>query len=276
MVPNPASGVNPNEPGSIRRVLNGAAKLHCVSLNKSLLSGPDVLQNLNFVHLYFRQRPHDVSAEIEGMILQFGVILSDQQSLRFLWREDPTINVVVYQNKRLIFGFIDSPPFANYALQRTARDNAKFYPKATTAVLENSYKDNYLDSGECPEKTINRWKVLVHLLLLGVFKLTKFVSNVSNLADWIDASPQTTEPKVIVSCHEDSLRVLGIKWDHTYDTLFVSTGKSCTISMSLTQGLVLSLVPKVSDIIRLVALLTVGTLLLLKEIWRVTGQQWDD
>ena len=217
--PTPHLFVNPNQPGTVHRVLNGAAKLHCVSLNKSLLSGPDLLQNiLNYVHLHFRQRPHDVSAEIEGMILQFGVLLSDQQSLRFLWREDLTINVVVDQNTRLIFGFIDSPSSANYALQRTVRYNDKFYPKDTTAVLENSYKDNYLDSGECPEKTINRSKVLAHLLLLGVFKLSKFVSNFSNLVDWIDASPQSSEPTVIVSCHEDSSRVLGINWDHTYDT----------------------------------------------------------
>ena len=46
--------------------------------------------------------------------------------------------------------------------------------------------------------------------------------------------------------------------------------------MSLTQVLVLSLVSKVFDIIRFVAPLTVGALLLLKKTWRVTGQQWDD
>ena len=37
--------VNPNKPGKIRRVLNGAAKFHGASLNKSLLTGPDLLQN---------------------------------------------------------------------------------------------------------------------------------------------------------------------------------------------------------------------------------------
>ena len=56
---------------------------------------------------------------------------------------------------------------------------------------------------ESPENAINRSKELVHLLNLGGFKLTKFVSNVPNLADRIDGSPQSTEPKVIVSCEED-------------------------------------------------------------------------
>ena len=132
--------------------------------------------------------------------------------------------------------------------------------------------DDYLDSVESPEKAINRSKELVHLLHLGGFKLTKFVSNIPNLADGIDGSSQSTEPKVIVSCQEDSSHVLGLKWDRTNDTVVVSRGTSCAITKSLTQRLVLSLVSKVFDPIGLVAPFTVGARLLLKDIWRVTGQ----
>ena len=118
--------LNPNKPGKVRRVLNGAAKFDGASLNKCLLTGPHLLQNLIYVLLRFRQHPYAVSADIEGMFLQVGVLPSDQPSLRFLWREDPTTNVVVYQYARHILGAKDSPTCANYALQRTARDNAKF------------------------------------------------------------------------------------------------------------------------------------------------------
>ena len=123
-----------------------------------------------------------------------------QPSLRFLWREDPTNNLVVYQYTRHIFGAEDSPTSANYALQRTARDNAKFYPEAAEADLENFYMDDCLDSVESLEKANNRSKKLVHLLQLGGFKLKKFVSIVPNLAGLFDGSPQSTEPKVIASC----------------------------------------------------------------------------
>ena len=214
--------LNPNKPGKLRRVLNGAAKFNGASLNKSLLTGPDLLQNLIYVLLRFRQHPYAVSADIEGMFLQIGVLPSNQPSLRFLWREDSTTNVVVYQYTRHIFGAKDSPTCANYALQRTARDIAKPYPEAAKAVLENFYMDDYLDSVQSPEKAINRSKKLVHLLHLGGFKLTKLVSNVPNLADRTDGSPQSTAPKVIVSCQEVSSHVLGLKWDHTNDTLVVS------------------------------------------------------
>ena len=70
--------------------------------------------------------------------------------------------------------------------------------------------------------------------------------------------------------------MLGLKWDHTNDTLVVSRGTSCAITKSLTQHLVLSLVSDVFDTIGLVAPFTVDARLLLKDIWRVTGQQWDD
>ena len=65
--------VNPNKPGKVRRVLNGAAKFHGASLNKPLLTGPDLLQNLIYVLLRFRQHSCAVSDDIEGMFLQVGV-----------------------------------------------------------------------------------------------------------------------------------------------------------------------------------------------------------
>ena len=66
--------LKPNKPGKVRRVLNGAAKFHGASLKKSLLTGPDLLQNLIYVLLRFRQHPYAVSADIEGMFLQVGVL----------------------------------------------------------------------------------------------------------------------------------------------------------------------------------------------------------
>ena len=57
--------VNPNEPGKVYRVLNGAAKFHGASLYKSLFTGPDLLLNLIYVLLRFRQHPFAVSADVE-------------------------------------------------------------------------------------------------------------------------------------------------------------------------------------------------------------------
>ena len=217
-----------------------------------------------------------MSADIEGIFLQVGVPNCDQPSLRFLWRENPTTNVVVYHYTRQIFGAKNSPTCVNYALQCTARDNVSQYPEATKAVLENFYMDDYLDSVESSERALKRSKELVHLLHLGWFKFTKFVSNAPNLADQIDGSPQSTEPKVIASSKQRSSHVLGLRWDHNNDTQVVSWGTSSTATKSLTQRLVLSLASKVFDPIGPVASFTAGARLLLKDIWRVSGQHWDE
>ncbi|XP_063717837.1 uncharacterized protein LOC134844942 [Symsagittifera roscoffensis] len=162
--------VNPNKPGKVRRVLNGASKFHGTSLNKSLLVGPDLLQNLVFVLLRFRQHHFAVSADIEGMFLQVGVLPEDQPSLRFLWREDPTADVVVHQYTRHIFGARDSPTCANYALQRTAMDNQAMFPDAASAVLEKFYMDDYLDSFEDPDVAFKMSQELITLLALAFLR----------------------------------------------------------------------------------------------------------
>ena len=129
--------------------------------------------------------------------------------------------------------------------------------------------DDYLDSVESPEEAFNRSKDLVHFLHLGGFKLTELVSKTPNLADQIDGSPQSIEPKTIASSKESS-HVLGLKWDYNNDTLVVSRCISSTVTKSLTQHLVLSLVPKVFDPIGIGAPFIVGDRLLLKDIWRVS------
>ena len=74
----------PNKPGKVSGVLNGAAKFNGASQKKSMLAGPDLLQNLNFVPLRFRQHTYAVYANIEGIFLQAVVLPSDQPSLSFL------------------------------------------------------------------------------------------------------------------------------------------------------------------------------------------------
>ena len=70
--------------------------------------------------------------------------------------------------------------------------------------------------------------------------------------------------------------MLGLKWDHSNDTLVVSRVTSSTVTKSLTQRFVLSLVSQVFDPIGLMAPFTVGARLLLKDNWRRSGQHWDE
>ena len=266
--------INPNKPGKARRVLNGAATFQKQSLNSSLLTGPDLLQNLLSIILKFRQHAYAVSADIEGMFLQVGVPEPDQASLRFLWREDPTSKVVVHQYTRHIFGAKDSPTCANYALQRTADDNGEEFPEAARSVKEHFYMDDYLQSFESDESAVERCKNLVELLKRGGFNLTKFVANFDLPKCLSGVSAKESSEKTGTT--ELSSHVLGLRWDQKCDTLVVSRGINREVTGPITQRLVLSCVASIFDPIGLVAPYTVKARLLLKEIWRVHGQKWDE
>ena len=67
-----------------------------------------------------------------------------------------------------------------------------------------------------------------------------------------------------------------MKWNHSTDTLVFSRGTKPEIKPNVIQRVVLSLVSAVYDPIGLVAPYTVKARLLLEDIWRLIGQQWDD
>ena len=77
---------HPHKPGNLRVVFNGSFEYKGVSLNKSLLPGPNLLNDLIACLTRFRQRPIAVTADIAKMFYQVGVMKSDQPSLRYLWR----------------------------------------------------------------------------------------------------------------------------------------------------------------------------------------------
>ena len=128
---------------------------------------------------------------------------------------------------------------------------------------------------ESPDEAHKRSRDLVKLLSKGGFKLTKFFCNVPGLLEELEDQSVEAVPKVIVaSMEESSSHVLGLKWDHTKDTLVVSRGTSCDSSKAVTQMLVLNFVAKVFDPIGLVAPFTI-TAQLLKDVWRLHDQSWD-
>ena len=223
--------VNPHKPGKVRRVLNGASKFQGYSLNNSLLMGPDLLQSLLHVLFRFREHSYAVSADIEAMFMQVGVLPEDQRSLRFLWREDSTSDVEVYQYTRHIFGPKDSPTCSNFALRKTASDNEDQFPAAALAVKLKFYMDDYLDSVDSEESAIQRAKELIALLKHGGFNLTKFVSNIPNLAAQLNNASEGIQKSITATTEQsESSHVLGLRWNYVNDTLVVSRGMDACVN----------------------------------------------
>ncbi len=185
---------------------------------------------------------------------------------------------------RSIFGAKDSPACANFALRRTATDNESDFPDAAAAVSSNFYMDDHLDSRPNAQEIISMCKGLMQLLQRGGFNLTKFVSNDPKVVEIVQTCSSYLEDEEIVVGQKitkgstDSSHVLGLQWDHLRDTLVVSRGlspKARSEHPKVTQRLVLSSLSSVIDPIGLVAPFTIRARLLLKEVWRAQGQNWD-
>ena len=171
--------VNPNKPGKVRRVLNGASKFH----GTTLCSFSSVFVNIILLYRLTLKECSYKSASFQRTNLLFV----------FCGGRNPTADVVVHQYTRHIFGARVSPTCANYALQRTAMDNQAMFPDAASAVLEKFYMDDNLESFENTDVAFKMSQELITLLSLGGFTLTKFISNVTKINK--ELNPPQSAPK---------------------------------------------------------------------------------
>ena len=187
--------------------------------------------------------------------------------------------MVVHQYTRHIFGTRDSSTCANFALQKTALDHRAEYPEAASTVVQKFYMDDYLDSFQNRDDALKLGRDLVSLLKLGGFHLTKFVSNVPDVTTGLDPDNRESNSSVkdICTSPDQSSHVLGFNWDHLKDNLVVSRRVDRPLDKAITQRTVLRFVSSVFDPIGLVDPYTLNDRLLLKDIWRISGQKsYDD
>ena len=161
---------NPNKPGKVRRVSNAASVFKGNSLNSNLLTGPVLINNLVGLLLRFRENPVAVSADIEAMFMQVGIIEKDQPSMRFLWPTNHSVKQ--FQYTRLIFGARCSQSTVIFVLQKTAAD---FAPNQTIQnLVKNSfYMDDFVHSFETVEIAQEAAVSLKKTLIRAGFNLTK-------------------------------------------------------------------------------------------------------
>ena len=126
----------------------------------------------------FRKGKIAAASDIQQMFHQIRVRKSDQDELRFVWRECQLKPIEDYVMCVHVFGKLDSPCVANYTLKKTAIDQkAKYNYTIIDAVHKNIYMDDYLGSYRnidlAKETVVNVTKLLSE----GGFRLTKWISN---------------------------------------------------------------------------------------------------
>ena len=222
----PHHGVtNPNKLGKVRVVFDAAAKHDGTSFNDNLMTGPDLLNSLFGVIQRFRLFEIALVADVQAMFHQVRVPDVDTDSLRFFWKTDfskpgppDTYKMFVH-----IFGAADSPCCANYAIKRTAKDNADCFSElAIQTVLRDFYVDDLITSLPSEPKATVLAHELANLLNKGGFRLCQWMSNrVSILATFEDKDRAVQNFNLDLD-EFPVQRALGLKWNVSEDCFIFS------------------------------------------------------
>ncbi len=171
---------HPRKPGKIRVVFDSSAEFEGTSLNKELLSGPDILNNLLGVLIRFRRNNVGIICDIEQMFHNFYVNLAHRDLLRFLWFEnnDKTKKIIEYQMTVHLFGNASSPSVAMFGLRKTADDGEEEFGHAAKEFVKNDfYVDDGLTSCSTSEEAIHLVKNTQSMLATANLRLHKIASN---------------------------------------------------------------------------------------------------
>ena len=258
---------NPKKPEKLRVVFDAAASYNGKSLNDSLLTGPDLMNNLVGVLLRFRTDPVALAADVESMFHQIRVTPADSDSLRFLWKEDIHSDdpPKVLQMLAHIFGAKDSASCANYAVKRNARDNQNQFDASTLeSALRSFYMDDLLKSLKTDDMAIKLAFELIQMLKLGGFRLTKFISNSQTVLNALPPTEISSKIQINLT-NEEMERALGLFWKIKQDSF---TFQSDFEQAPYTKRGILRTTSRVFDPLGFLGGYIVKAKMLLQELWQ--------
>ena len=187
----PHHGVyHPQKTDKLRVVFDCSAKFHGVSLNDTLLTGPDLINSLVGVLCRFRKEAVAVVCDIERMFHQFFVPPRVRNYLRCLWREhgDLETEPQEYQMAVHLFGAASSPGCANFGLKYLAQQHKSAHSSASAFVEKNFYVDDGLTSVPSIKEAKDLIVEAQSLCKKGGLCLHKFNSNRQEVLSCVDPS----------------------------------------------------------------------------------------
>ncbi|XP_055584852.1 uncharacterized protein LOC129737719 [Uranotaenia lowii] len=273
--------LNKKKPDKVRLVWDAAASVKGVSLNSQLLKGPDMTVSLPAVISRFRERRVAFGADLKEMYHQIRIRTEDRQVQRFLFRTDRSKPPTTYVMDVATFGATCSPCSAQYVKNLNASEFATEYPKASAAIVNNHYVDDYFDSVDTVEQAIELATQVRYIHIKGGFEIRNWVSNSRELLIKIGEPNAIQSIQISRNKETNNERVLGIIWNPHDDMFSFSTTHRDEVSKYLhgdsrpTKRIVLSCVMGFFDPLGLLSPFTVLGKMLIQDLWR-TGCEWDE
>lgn len=184
-----------------------------VSLNDTMPHGPTIQPTVFLILLRFRFHKVALCADIQKMYRQILVHPDNRRFQCILWHREGSSVPVTFKLNTVTYGTSSAPFLATRSLFELATTESD-YPKASKAVLEQTYVDNTLSG--CP--TVNEALKLYHeitgLLAKSKLEMRKWCSNSCELLKSIPPEHQES----LMQINDDEVaKTLGLNWSPTND-----------------------------------------------------------
>ncbi|XP_055545704.1 uncharacterized protein LOC129730413 [Wyeomyia smithii] len=273
--------LNPKKPNKGRIIWDAAAKVNGISLNSTLLKGPDFLTSLIAVFFHFRLYAYALTGDIREMFHRFFIRRADRQFLRFLWRDKATSKVEVYVMDVAIFGATCSPSSAQYIKNLNAQEFEALFPRAVEAILQYHYVDDYLDSFQTAEEAVKVGNEVKRIHAEGGFEIRNFLSNDPAIVAQVGAESIEVEKLINAEKGATVESVLGMKWIPSSDVLTYTYVWRQDLQQALddlhtpTKREVLRVVMSLFDPLGSICFFLIHGRTLMQDIW-ASGADWDE
>ncbi|XP_055638295.1 uncharacterized protein LOC129776590 isoform X2 [Toxorhynchites rutilus septentrionalis] len=273
--------INPKKPNKIRLIWDAAATFNGVSFNSKILKGPDLLTPLPAVLTRFRQHPIAISGDIREMFHQIRIQKNDQQSQRFLWRENSSEPPQIYVMEVATFGSTCSPASAQYIKNVNAQEFANEYPRAAEAIQKNHYVDDYLDSFQNMTEAIQVVNEVKLIHTKGGFEIRNFLSNSTEVLRGIDGLSSESTKKLLLMRGDYTESVLGMKWIPSEDVFTYTFAPRADLEHVFVDGYiptkreVLKVVMSLFDPLGCISFFLIHGKIIIQDAW-TCKLGWDD
>ena len=137
---------HPLKPEKVLVVFYCAAQFTQTSLNRQLLQGPDLTNNIVGVLTRFHQEFVGLVADIQSMFHQVRVEPRDCDALRFLWWPggDLPAELTEYRMVKHLFGATSSPSIVNLCLKKAPEMDGGWNSEVANVIKRNMYVDDLM------------------------------------------------------------------------------------------------------------------------------------
>ncbi|KAI5734956.1 hypothetical protein M8J77_012447 [Diaphorina citri] len=243
---------------------------HQVSLAESLLVGPKLQNDIGDLLISFRLNAVALTCDVQAMYRSIWVNKSDRKYQHILWYEGDNPEIKEFEITRVLFGLPCSPYQAQRVLKQLVEDEGEKFPCAAPVVLDDIYVDDVVTGGHSVADVINLRDELIALLRAGGFNLRKFASSHPEVL--CDLPQEACElPHDLGS--DESIKLLGMKWNPTTDVFFYTIMPPDSIGV--TKRKILSSVASIYDLNGYLSPVTIWMKIFLQRLWLDKSVSWD-